>query len=49
MATFASDNQRGARGEHTYTAEEFGYTADGIRAAFGEYLDRLARSRRENG
>jgi len=41
MKTFASENQRGARGEHTYTAEEFGYTTDGIRAAFGDYLDRF--------
>ncbi len=41
MTAFAAENQRGARGEHTYTAEEFGYTADGIRAAFGGYLDRF--------
>jgi Sulfotransferase family len=39
MTTFAIDNRRGARGEHTYTAEEFGYTVDGIRKAFSEYLD----------
>ena len=42
MTSFAAENQRGARGEHTYTAVEFGYTTDGIRAAFGDYLDRFA-------
>jgi hypothetical protein len=41
MTTFAAENQRGARGEHNYTAEEFGCTTDGIRGAFGNYLDRF--------
>jgi hypothetical protein len=42
MTTFAAENRRGARGEHRYTAEEFGYTTDGIRDAFADYLDRFA-------
>jgi hypothetical protein len=42
IATFADENRRGARGEHAYTAEEFGYTTDGIRDAFADYLDRFA-------
>lgn len=37
---FADENPRGGRGEHRYTPEEFGYTVDGIREAFGDYLDR---------
>jgi Sulfotransferase family len=41
MTEFAHENRRGARGEHAYTAEEFGYTVDGIRTAFSEYLDRF--------
>jgi hypothetical protein len=40
VSTFAQENRRGARGEHVYRAEEFGYSAAGIRDAFGEYLDR---------
>jgi hypothetical protein len=41
MTQFAAENPRGARGEHRYTAEEFGYTTDGIRVAFADYLDRF--------
>ena len=41
MTQFAAENQRGARGEHRYTPEEFGYTTDGIRVAFADYLDRF--------
>jgi hypothetical protein len=41
IATFAAENQRGARGEHSYTPEEYGYTADGIRNAFADYLSRF--------
>ena len=39
MAVWAKENRRGARGEHVYTAEEFGYTTEGIRGAFSHYLD----------
>jgi hypothetical protein len=41
MTTFAAENRRGARGEHVYTPEEFGYTTDGIRDAFADYLERF--------
>jgi hypothetical protein len=37
---WAPDNQPGSRGAHGNRAEDFGLTADGIRRAFGEYLDR---------
>ena len=40
MTAFADTNRRGVRGEHTYTPEEFGYTAEGLRAAFSGYLER---------
>jgi len=39
MAVWAKENRRGARGEHVYTAEEFGYTTEGIRDVFSHYLD----------
>ena len=39
MAIWAKENRRGVRGEHVYTADEFGLTTDGIRDAFGHYLD----------
>jgi hypothetical protein len=42
IARFATENRRGARGAHTYTAEQFGYSTDGIRTAFRDYLDRFA-------
>ena len=38
MAAFAHENRRGARGEHVYGAEEYGYTVEGIREAFSDYL-----------
>ncbi len=34
-------NARGAHGEHRYTAEEYGLTREGIRAAFGPYIERF--------
>ena len=39
MTEWSTQNRAGARGEHHYTAEEFGLTDDEIRAAFAEYLD----------
>jgi Sulfotransferase family len=39
MAQWTEQNQAGSRGQHRYTAEEFGLTEDEIRAAFAEYLD----------
>lgn len=41
MAEWAAANQRGSRGEHRYSAEEYGLTDDGIRAAFASYTDRF--------
>jgi hypothetical protein len=38
IASWAEGNQRGIRGEHRYTAEEFGLTTEQIRGAFDEYL-----------
>ena len=39
---WAAQNQRGSRGEHEYTAEEFGLTVEGIRDTFAEYCERFA-------
>jgi len=39
MAAWAIENRRGARGEHVYSCEEFGYTERGIREAFRSYLE----------
>jgi hypothetical protein len=41
MAQWSEQNRAGARGEHQYTAEEFGLTDEEIRAAFADYLDRF--------
>jgi hypothetical protein len=40
MATWSEQNRAGARGEHRYSAEEFGLTDEEIRASFSEYIDR---------
>src|SRR5262249_20735260 len=42
MTQWSVDNRRGARGQHPYTPEEFGLTADGIREAFRDYLARFS-------
>jgi len=39
IAAWAEENKRGARGAHTYTAEQYGLTTDEIREAFRPYLD----------
>jgi hypothetical protein len=39
MAEWAVRNRRGSRGEHHYTAAEYGLDDDGIRRAFAAYLD----------
>jgi hypothetical protein len=39
MTMWSNQNQAGSRGEHQYTAEEFGLTAEEIRASFSEYRD----------
>ena len=41
MGEWAASNRRGARGEHRYTAEEYGLTTDEIRVAFGDYIERF--------
>lgn len=38
MGTWATANKRGARGEHRYSAEEYGLSAERIREAFEDYL-----------
>jgi hypothetical protein len=39
MESWSAESRRGSRGEHNYSLEEFGYTADTVRHAFQEYLD----------
>jgi hypothetical protein len=41
MADWSAQNTAGSRGEHRYSAEEFGLTETQIRAEFAEYLDRF--------
>ncbi len=38
ITQWAEENRAGARGAHTYTAEQYGLTDDEIRDAFGPYL-----------
>jgi hypothetical protein len=42
IADYNRRNARGAFGEHHYTAEEYGLTREGIREAFGAYVERFA-------
>jgi hypothetical protein len=39
IAQWAEENRAGARGAHTYTAEQYGLTDDEIRDAFTPYLE----------
>ena len=41
MRVWAAENQRGSRGAHVYSAEEFGLTAADIRETFAEYHDQF--------
>jgi hypothetical protein len=41
IEVWVAENRRGARGEHVYSLEQFGLTEEGIREAFGPYLDRF--------
>ncbi len=41
MGEWAANNRRGARGQHNYTAEEYGLTTDEIRSAFADYIERF--------
>ena len=38
MTDWAAGNRRGSRGEHRYSAAEFGLTSEEIREAFADYL-----------
>lgn len=38
IADWAAENQRGSRGAHTYSAEDYGLTTEQIREAFADYL-----------
>ena len=42
MSSWADANQRGSRGEHRYSAEEYGLTGDGIRDTLRPYTERFA-------
>jgi hypothetical protein len=39
MVEWSSENRAGSRGEHRYSAEEFGLTDEQIRAEFADYLE----------
>jgi Sulfotransferase family len=41
MGEWAVNNRRGARGEHRYSAEEYGLTTEEIRSAFADYIERF--------
>jgi hypothetical protein len=41
MARWSEQNRAGSRGDHRYSAEEFGLTDDEICSEFAEYLDRF--------
>ena len=39
MEQFGAENRAGARGQHLYSAEEFGLSSGQIREAFADYID----------
>jgi hypothetical protein len=41
LETYSQRNAPGAFGEHRYTPEDYGLTAQGIRATFKDYIDRF--------
>jgi hypothetical protein len=41
MGRWAANNRRGTRGQHRYTAEEYGLTTSEIRSAFADYIERF--------
>lgn len=41
MSQWTTANQRGARGEHRYTPDQFGLSVERIRRAFAEYIERF--------
>jgi Sulfotransferase family len=42
MAEWAAANQRGARGQHKYAAEDYGLTRKQIRESFRDYIERYS-------
>ena len=42
VRAYLTSKPKGARGSHRYSPEGFGLTAEGIRSAFRDYLDRFA-------
>ena len=42
METWTVENRRGSLGEHEYTPEMYGLTANGIREAFRDYVERFS-------
>jgi hypothetical protein len=43
MQAWSTQNAAGSRGEHRYSAEEFGVTDDEIRDLFADYFDRFGQ------
>ena len=41
VADYLARKPKGAKGRHRYSPEAFGLTAEGIRAEFGDYIDRF--------
>jgi hypothetical protein len=41
METWHATNRSGSHGQHSYTAEQFGLTEEGIRQDFAAYIDRF--------
>jgi hypothetical protein len=41
MARWSDENRKGARGEHRYSPDQFGLTAEQIRSAFRDYTERF--------
>jgi hypothetical protein len=39
MLAWSKQNKAGARGEHKYSPEDYGLTAEQIRETFADYLD----------
>jgi hypothetical protein len=49
MVEWSAANRPGARGQHHYSAEEYGLTKRGIRSAFKDYMERFDVAQEEPG
>jgi Sulfotransferase family len=49
MECWTVENRRGSRGEHRYSAEEFGCDQETVRLAFHDYLERFGRLSQSRG